>query len=324
MLTAKKVKEYAKRCGADLVGIASMDRFEGAPKQMDPRYIFPDAKALIAMAFRIQRGCFRGIEEGTYFAAYPAMGYSNINLVAAPMTLRAVSNFIEDNGYEAVPIQNMILGSPVAYDTGKKSKFESRSVSPDKPAPDVFFHFRIAAYCAGLGEIGYSKLFLTPEFGPRQRFAFVLTDAPLEPDPIFEGTICDRCMLCAKDCSGKAISKTETIKVKIAGREIEWGKLDIVKCSVAYLGGCKATSPFLPEDVDESSYNDCLYGGKKLQEIEPMGSYFKMCQIMFHYNPAIEGAKGCMRACMIHLEETGKIKNRFTNKFRKRKPWVLS
>lgn len=44
MLTSKKVKILAKECGADIVGIASMGRFEGAPKQMDPRYIFPDAK----------------------------------------------------------------------------------------------------------------------------------------------------------------------------------------------------------------------------------------------------------------------------------------
>ncbi len=40
MLKASDVKRMAKECGADLCGIASMDRFEGAPKQQDPRYIF--------------------------------------------------------------------------------------------------------------------------------------------------------------------------------------------------------------------------------------------------------------------------------------------
>ena len=53
MFTAKKAKEYAKKSGADIVGIASIDRFEGAPKEMDPRYIFPEAKALIALTYRI-------------------------------------------------------------------------------------------------------------------------------------------------------------------------------------------------------------------------------------------------------------------------------
>ena len=44
-LTAADVKAKAKALGADLVGIASMDRWEGAPKQCDPRYIFPRARA---------------------------------------------------------------------------------------------------------------------------------------------------------------------------------------------------------------------------------------------------------------------------------------
>jgi len=33
------LKKHAKRSGSDLVGITSMDRFEGAPKHQDPRYI---------------------------------------------------------------------------------------------------------------------------------------------------------------------------------------------------------------------------------------------------------------------------------------------
>jgi len=105
MLTSKKVKKFARKCGADLVGIASMNRFQGAPKQMDPRYIFPDAKALIVLGFRIPRGCFRGIEEGTYFSAYPSMGYGGINTVYGPIVLRELVCFIEDQGYEQFPIQ---------------------------------------------------------------------------------------------------------------------------------------------------------------------------------------------------------------------------
>ncbi|MDO9465182.1 MAG: (4Fe-4S)-binding protein, partial [bacterium] len=316
--------EFAKNCGADLVGIASMDRFEGAPMEMDPRYIFPEAKSLIALAFRIPRGCFRGIEEGTYFSAYPAMGYANINQIHAPIVLRAVSLFLEDNGYEAVPIQNVLVGEGNLRDvnTGKLRQRSAKRVSPDKPAPDVFFHFRIAAFIAGLGEIGYSKLLLTPEFGPRQRFAFILTDAPLEPDPLFEGKICDRCMLCVRDCSGKAISRTETVKIKVAGREIEWGKLDELKCSVAYLGGNKETNPFLLENVDENEYNKEFYGWGKISRCM-VDNYLDHCYQELHHMPAIEGAKGCIRACMIHLEETGKIKKTFKNPFRKRKPWKL-
>ncbi len=100
MLTAKKVKEVAKKLGADLVGIADIERFEGASKQMDPRYINPDAKALIVIGLRIPRGTLRGIEEGTYFLSYSSQGYGSINLIYNPFILFHLTRFIEDNGYE--------------------------------------------------------------------------------------------------------------------------------------------------------------------------------------------------------------------------------
>jgi len=125
-------------------------------------------------------------------------------------------------------------------------------------------------------------------------------------------------MLCAEDCSAKALSKTETVKVKVAGSTLEWGKLDIFKCSIGYLGGIKESSPFLPPGTDENQYNKVWAGRGKLDEILK----FRTVGVGPHYS-AIEGGKGCMRACMIHLEKEGRTKNVFKNPFRKRKPWVL-
>ena len=45
-MTSEKLKLLARQLGADLCGIASMDRFEGAPPEQDPRCIFPEAKSL--------------------------------------------------------------------------------------------------------------------------------------------------------------------------------------------------------------------------------------------------------------------------------------
>ena len=235
MLTAKMVKEYAKECGADLVGIGAMSRFEGAPLQSDPRYIFPEAKSIIGLGFRVHRGLYRGIEEGTWFAGLPSMGYANINDVFAPIVLRDLGSFIEDHGHEAVLFQN----TAVRYGCAK-----GIPVREGLPKPDVFLHFRIAAYICGMGEIGWSKVFLTPEFGPRQRFAFILTDADLEPDPLVKpGTLCDRCKKCVKDCPGRAIHKNESIKVTVAGQEIEWGVLDEEKCTAVFCSGARSTAP---------------------------------------------------------------------------------
>ena len=46
MLTAEHVKRVAREAGADVVAIGSTDRFEGAPTQMDPRFMLPSARSV--------------------------------------------------------------------------------------------------------------------------------------------------------------------------------------------------------------------------------------------------------------------------------------
>ena len=318
MLKSEEVKQYAKECGADIVGIASMDRFEGAPKQCDPRYIFPEATAMIVMGFRIFRGCLRGIEEGTFYVPYASMGYAGINHVLMPMVMWQFCRMIEDEGYEAIPIPNNFpwtntdSGGQNPEATGKHRERWSRPVTPDRPAPDVFLHMRIAAFAAGLGEIGYSKMFLSPEFGPRQRLGAVITDMPLDPDPLFEGGLCDRCMLCAKDCTGGAISTDKTVKIQVAGRDVEWGEIDYKICSRYFCGASKEHNPFITSPEDEEGFAQPVSQGQRYK-VGPT----------YDYGRALEGARGCIRACMIHLEEQGKLKNAFKSPFRRRKPWRL-
>ena len=315
MLTKEKIRKYAKQIGADLVGFSSMDRFEGAPEQQDPRFIFPEAKTCIVLAFRIPRGYFRGIEEGTYFAPYTAMGYAGINEVYGPIVLRELCCYLEDEGYEAVPVPNISFNTNINHNMDlrkEKPKNKNIAVAPGRPAPDVLIDMRVAAYLAGLGEFGWSKVFLTPEFGPMQRFVALLTDLEVEPDPIFEGKICDRCMSCARACSGQAISKTETDYLDIAGHHIEFGKLDNYACFNAYRGGIPEYNPF---DV-ESKGIDTEAPDREMQK------NFGLVRYMRH-NHALEGARGCMRECYIHLEKKGVLTHKFKNEFRKRKPWII-
>lgn len=325
MLTAQDVKEFARQAGADIVGIGAMDRFEGAPLQSDPRYIFPEATSIIGLGFRVHRGLYRGIEEGTWFAGLPSMGYANINDIFAPMCLRELGSVIEDAGYEAVLFQN----TAVRYGCGV-----GKAVAEGLPKPDVFMHFRIAAYICGMGEIGWSKVFLTPEFGPRQRFAFILTDMPLEPDPMMKpGTLCDQCKRCVGDCPGKALSATESVKINVAGNELEWGALDEEKCSAVFCSGSPEYSPFIPEEIrpkfealinmppgDERNEMIAYAGNAWALAMKEVG-YNKAAWESYHHPGAICGARGCQRACFMHLEEQGKVANKFHRPFRLRKPW---
>lgn len=302
-MNKNEMKRTVKEFGADLVGVTSMDRFEGAPIRQDPRYIFPEAKSCIVLGFRIPRGYYRGIEEGTYFSNYTAMGYAGINEVFGPVVLRQLSCYIEDNGYEAVPLPNIYLRPNVNW-LGPVNK--SIPVREKLPEPDVMIDMRVAAYAAGLGEFGWSKVFLTPEFGPMQRFVALLTDFEFEPDSIFEGKICDRCMLCAKGCTGNAISTEESDSITIAGHVCEFAKIDLAACGHAYRGGNNKYNPFFR---DGESFDDF--------------PNHQVIPLYMRHNSALEGARGCMRECYINLEKTGKLTRKFTSKFRKREPWAI-
>jgi hypothetical protein len=169
---------------------------------------------------------------------------------------------------------------------------------------------RAAAYLAGLGEYGWSKVFLTPEFGPMQRFVALLTDFECEPDPIFEGKICDRCMNCARMCTGKAISTTESDYLMLAGHKVEFSKVNLDACATAYRGGVAEYNPFDVNGIglgDDWSTSQMNFG----------------LSLYMRHNHALEGARGCMRECYIHLEKKGVLTHKFKNEFRKRKPWAI-
>ena len=101
MLSSKLIKEAALAAGADACGIAPITRMKGAPDELTPMFLFPEAKSMIGFVFRIPRGVQRGIEEGTQFYQYPSMAYGGINEIFAPAVLYSVGKVIEDGGYEA-------------------------------------------------------------------------------------------------------------------------------------------------------------------------------------------------------------------------------
>lgn len=319
MLTSQKLKEFAKKAGADLVGIASIERFAEAPSEMHPANIFPEVKSVIVFALRILRGALRGIEEGTYWTSYALFGYGGLAGFIGEVEAE-IRRFIESEGWEAVGV--------AAKATLPEWGPVREPVKSGKFPPDVIPSFRLAAVAAGLGEIGYSKVFLTPEFGPRQRFGMVLTDAPLDPDPLFEGKICDRCFRCVTDCPARAISKDKAIKIKIEGKEIEWGELDLGKCKLTHFGLIRKISPFLIKDLpglnlDISKQNMTWKEAHDLGwSLAPMIRYISLIAYTYGQYWPICGARGCIRACMDHLEKTGKIP-KFNTPFRMRKPWVL-
>ena len=95
------------------------------------------------------------------------------------------------------------------------------------------------------------------------------------------------------------------------GRDLEWGNIDMKKCSTGFSGGGRHANPFMVTAEDEEGFTGGT--GRARNKVPPM--YF--------YARALEGAAGCIRACTIHLEQQGKMKNVFKERFRRKKPWKL-
>jgi NAD-dependent dihydropyrimidine dehydrogenase PreA subunit len=224
-----------------------------------------------------------------------------------------ISDVTGKPGFEESPEES---GRAIAY---------TRPVRPGGAAPDIFFHFRIAAYLCGLGEIGYSKMFLTPDFGPLNRQAFIFSDAELEPDPLYQGPrLCNHCLACVQACPGQCLDRRKTVKVRVAGQDLEWGKLDEWKCFIYYEGANAASNPFLSEKAfaGRNDAAEILTGKKKVEPKE----YAAISGTLKEYYPAVAGYNppkcgGCLRACLNSLEKRGVLNKKFGNPFRTGKPW---
>lgn len=121
-LTKEEIKDFAISAGLDLIGVANIERFKNAPKDMHPSAIFPEARSVIVVGKRILRGGWRGIEEGTYWPSYTYFDYHGLlNTLFIPYPLYELACFIEDHGWEAVPYypgvpETRSLGGPLRKD----------------------------------------------------------------------------------------------------------------------------------------------------------------------------------------------------------------
>lgn len=320
MLTSEALKKYAKEVlHVDTIGVANIERFKDAPPDMSPLNIMPTAKSVVVFAQRIIRGCYRGIDEGTHWPSYQVFGYSGLNGIIGKTVYR-VGKFIEKNGFEATPVPT----SASLREFGPRGP----NPTPGKPPREITMNIRIAAALAGIGEIGWSKVFITPEFGPRQRIGVILTDAVLEPDPVSINNFCDGCKLCVKECPGCALPKDKAVTIEPDGHRMSWSDIDIGKCKLTHFGLNRKSSPhfvkhfpgvYLPIGEQEVTWLEAWKLGWGIFPQVP--TYAALSE---HPIP-ICGARGCIVACMKHLEKKGVLKNKFKvdEVFSKKKPWTL-
>ena len=303
-----EIIELAKRFDADLVGFAPASRFD---KDDSIFKVFPETKTVIGLGFRVLRGAYRTVEEGTTYYQYTTMGVENLEETVMPMALINVSNLIEEYGYVAIPQRRnqLIMNST----DGTNPEMDYIDVMRGIEAENQIDFLNTAVMC-GLGERSMISTLLTPEFGPFIRYVFILTDAEIEGSPLLSASLCDRCGECIKACPGGAIS--------------DGGALDSWRCAVYYNGACGSKNPFLPPNAYMELENrlDIINGTAKFDRegaMEILNATHFYPPAKHFYRVSMCG-RACDRACYIHLEEKGVLTRKFNKKFRVGEDWKLS
>ncbi|MCE5343260.1 MAG: 4Fe-4S binding protein [Eubacteriales bacterium] len=187
MLTSNEIKAYFYQHGADLCGIASMDRFGGAPEGFHPRDVLPDVRSVIAVARRFPVGTLRC--EST-------VPYTIARNMLCDLLDKIVFQFCCDMEMQGIVAMPTGTCDPTEYDvrTGRHRNIISA---------------KHAAQAAGLGVIGRNTLLITPEYGNMVWLSAILCELELEPDPLLTTDFCKGCNLCVNACPAHAVGDPE-------------------------------------------------------------------------------------------------------------------
>jgi epoxyqueuosine reductase QueG len=178
------LKEYAKTLGADLCGIASIDRFEDMPAISNPKAIMPLAKSVIVVATRFLQSTLMSSSTIPYTIIR--------NYLSGEMDRITVklSYFLFENGADAIPTGAI---EPTNYNTELSKEFGLISL-------------KNAAFQAGLGVIGKNTLLLTPEYGNMVWLGAVITSLEVQPDTVkTDGPCRNGCRICMDACPSGAL-----------------------------------------------------------------------------------------------------------------------
>lgn len=203
-----EVKEFARQVGADLVGIVGKECFSRLPC-VRPDELLSDAQSAVVMAVRKNP---LALQSG---ASWNSQEHYVGRLALEMHVLLRTSNFLEDKGFETVPVSHH--GHFMPYGANTLEAIKHLTVTPEGGLQGVeeftkvyWERFRVLSHKklaeeAGLGEIGRCQMLITPRFGPRVGLVSLVTDAPLEPDSRLEEPVCQKDNKCVESCPAGAI-----------------------------------------------------------------------------------------------------------------------
>ena len=235
----QRMKAMAMQWGADLVGVAPAERWAKAPLEHSPRGILPTARCAISCAVHIPDACMELASEEDPRKPGPGLVLVNLAVTMNSLAFR-LANWLEGLGWPTIAAPQTLYWN---YRTQPGASRGWKS--------DICSYY--AATCAGLGEIGWHNLCITPEFGTRQRFVTIMTEAPLAPDPLYSGPpLCDHCNLCAANCPTQSFDKEVDgmCTIEIEDKKFTFPNRNLWRCGIGENFQLDVLMPW-PDKVDE-------------------------------------------------------------------------
>ncbi len=235
------LRDYLLQQGADLVGFGSVNRVEGAPEIMRPQRYLPDAVSMISIGLHINEASCdliaRSVQDKQTPPSYFSFQMFTLSIINPQLDKIAYlgAKFLERQGHKAYPF-------PANF---------PHLIKPTKEypgGPGDISHKHVAVACR-LRDFGWHNLFMTHQYGSRQKLTTIITNAPIEPDPILEERLCDpeACgFLCARACPTGAIpkSKNKEVSVKIGAKVVKYARIVGWRCRWGWGGMLKRTGGY--------------------------------------------------------------------------------
>lgn len=178
-MNTAELKTWLISNGAAVAGVADLEALSGYPTL--PENLLSGYRRGVSMGIPIPKGALADIRDRStplYLHAY-----DTVNRLLDDLAMRT-ANRIEAHGGRALAI-------PASHTLDRKIHRGNLS-------------HKAVARLAGLGWIGKNILLVNPRYGPRLRFATVLTDLELEADSPLERD-CGGCTRCRDACPAGAI-----------------------------------------------------------------------------------------------------------------------
>lgn len=209
----EQIRQIIFSCGADVCGIASVDRFVDAPQGFSPKELFAACRSVIVLGVALSKGLAE-VDSRLIYAHFNAGVCDEVDRIA----LRGAKLLEQHFSAHAVPIP-----CDAPYEFWEEQTLCGKGLMSMKHA---------AALC-GLGEIGKNSLLIHPRYGNLLTLGAILTDLDLPSDALCTGLCIEGCTKCVDACPVHAI-QNRTVNQALC-RPYTYGKtsrgFDTVDCN---------------------------------------------------------------------------------------------